>query len=528
MKKRSLLTLFLLLLVCVISVQAVNLTSFVRFLDTTDSDVLFYCKNLPNDGKVTINIDDSFVANPGVSTVAELNRPTTVMCIVDTSTAFSNMMHKQAKDVLNIISSRMSDQDSMVIATLGDELIVSDLLYGRDAQKVAIDRIAPKGTTTDLYQAVVDCLTLLTSKTTYASNRILLVLSDGHNDGPSSMTELQAIDAIHSSNIPVYSVSTIDPYPSDYLLKNAKNLTRMSQESIGGLNFIPSVEDMTASNAADKIWKDIQDSTIFTAPIREVRSRSTKAAIQIHYETTENVYDQSFTADLSGLGSPSQPSLPSWTPVDVDTPAKKPAERSNTILYVSIGGGIALLLIVVAVVIVLSQKKKSSAVSGDAQVTTYGGDAGGMQTDMFRGNDNAMETSYFRAPEPMQPQTVPTPAPIPQPAPKPVQHSDVTVRFVALHHSGVNKAIPMATHKAITIGRDSRANVILNPNDKQLSGRHATLEWDGKKLYIRDENSTNGSSLNGVPMKAGTWHCVNEDSKLHLGMYEYRIAIEKK
>jgi hypothetical protein len=49
----------------------------------------------------------------------------------------------------------------------------------------------------------------------------------------------------------------------------------------------------------------------------------------------------------------------------------------------------------------------------------------------------------------------------------------------------------------ITIGRAPDSKVRLSANDTRASTRHAEVNFDGKDIFLRDLNSTNGSYLNG-------------------------------
>ena len=84
----------------------------------------------------------------------------------------------------------------------------------------------------------------------------------------------------------------------------------------------------------------------------------------------------------------------------------------------------------------------------------------------------------------------------------------------------------LTTHVAKTIGRSKQADVCLNSTDSKLSGKHCIVEWDGQDLYLKDIGSTNGTSLNGSPIKPNTWHRLPNNIKVCLGEYEYRVSME--
>ena len=79
----------------------------------------------------------------------------------------------------------------------------------------------------------------------------------------------------------------------------------------------------------------------------------------------------------------------------------------------------------------------------------------------------------------------------------------------------------------MTLGRNSKAQVILNETDTSLSGLHFELQWDSRALYLRDRNSTNGTALNGVPLRGGQWTRVENRAVIQAGALRYTLVVEK-
>ena len=91
--------------------------------------------------------------------------------------------------------------------------------------------------------------------------------------------------------------------------------------------------------------------------------------------------------------------------------------------------------------------------------------------------------------------------------------------------SGCFTSFTLAPHTPQVLGRDDRADIILNAEDYQLSGKHCTVEWDGSYLYIQDMGSTNGTVLNGTNLKPDTWSRVKNGAVLHMGSFDYQVAL---
>lgn len=94
---------------------------------------------------------------------------------------------------------------------------------------------------------------------------------------------------------------------------------------------------------------------------------------------------------------------------------------------------------------------------------------------------------------------------------EPLDDEDATVEFF----------LPVNT--AMSLGRTAKSDVVLNPDDRGLSGIHFELQWDGRVLFLRDAKSTNGTGVNGVPMRAGNWVRVNNAAIIRAGSHKYKV-----
>ena len=62
----------------------------------------------------------------------------------------------------------------------------------------------------------------------------------------------------------------------------------------------------------------------------------------------------------------------------------------------------------------------------------------------------------------------------------------------------------------VSIGRDPSNDVVLP--DAMVSRRHAVIEYRGSQYYIRDCNSSNGSSAAGVVASEKMLTCLNDSA----------------
>ncbi len=72
------------------------------------------------------------------------------------------------------------------------------------------------------------------------------------------------------------------------------------------------------------------------------------------------------------------------------------------------------------------------------------------------------------------------------------------------------------------VGRDATCDIILD--NFQVSRRHCILQLTERGLLVKDLESTNGTFVNGIPMKDGY---INDGNRLSLGTYVLTLYREK-
>ena len=55
---------------------------------------------------------------------------------------------------------------------------------------------------------------------------------------------------------------------------------------------------------------------------------------------------------------------------------------------------------------------------------------------------------------------------------------------------------------------------------------HATLKLEGGQLLVRDENSNNGTLVNGNRLSAGVWTAAPSGSLIRFGPVEFNVRLE--
>lgn len=75
----------------------------------------------------------------------------------------------------------------------------------------------------------------------------------------------------------------------------------------------------------------------------------------------------------------------------------------------------------------------------------------------------------------------------------------------------------------ITIGRGSQSDIVLD--DLAISGHHAVIVTTGNDSYLEDLNSTNGTQVNGQPIRK---HFLQDEDVIELARYRIRYLVELK
>lgn len=116
--------------------------------------------------------------------------------------------------------------------------------------------------------------------------------------------------------------------------------------------------------------------------------------------------------------------------------------------------------------------------------------------------------------------------PAPAPAPMPMAHAAPAPSYVSratlTGGQGIFTILPNTEMKA---GRDGAVCQILL-TEPRVSGSHATLKIEGGQLLVRDDNSNNGTLINGQRIPPGVWSTVGQSASLRFGPVEFTVSLE--
>ncbi len=467
----------------------------------------------PSDGKsyekngFDISLSGNPVSVTEMKTIGESGMPVTIYCLVDVSGSMSEKQMTWMKQTLTEICGQMRDGDNLVIGTLGNTTEISGFLEDKEAILSAIDELAVTGEDTNLYAGIVESLDTLKTDARVHPQKCLLILSDGQDDQKSGITQGEAENAITEFDIPVYTVAVLPKEASGEAVEYGKLLGSFARMSTGGVHYAPDLTEDAASETANEIVSSMENSTVLYLDVSNIDIDKDIMLLRVtytagdgsSYEDTINVYGE----DLAGMVvSDTEETTGNDTEEDVST--EEPGvqdeasdSQKSPVIYVIV----LIVLVTAAVVIVVVIRKKKNSSEQPEEVLV-----------------EETEETVFQA---VEKKTVPVRQTVTEDK---VNVKTRTVRLLAIGYENIQKTLELPEGKEITIGRTNQADFVLRAEDNRLSNIHCKIKWEGNKLYICDAGSTNGTFVNGVPIKQMGRVVVHESDTIRVGSYEYRIG----
>lgn len=519
--KRKLIA-FLTLVCIVISlcvpVFAAQESRIIQSVSIEQTDMTMICANPDeNGGSFSVTLDGQSVTSDA-GTLGEAGIPVTVFCLVDISGSIQDNKMVLLRDTLTKISDSMGQQDTMVIATVDNQLVIGEELKTREEREAAIAQLAASNKDTNLFGGIVSSINHLSSEQRYNPYRCLVVLSDGAECQDDGMTEQEVLSSIEKSRIPVYTVALLQGYEDR---EGGKIMGSFARASYGGVHQTtvdeganrPVRSDVSGEAFGGTIWDSIQGMTVLTADISGIYNdgSSSQVSLTVDVVSGSSSYTETIQLDANQLPAPPAETEPTTEPTDSTTettvPEEKPDDDGFPIWIILVAVAV---IVIIVVLILVSVKKKKKPVE----------DIGGTEPMDEPPSEPPADDPY----------TPPAP-PVPEP---PVEEPPMDfhpekqyrVSMTDIPYGTMDLEFTIPAYQAVTFGRDKRSQKVLNATDKQLSGLHFALVAQDGLYCIRDEGSSNGTYLNGVPIQGKGWMKIQSHDKIRVGGYEYRIIIE--
>lgn len=509
MRKIAAIALCILLLAgSVLSVYAAAGTFLRKEYDVKETNIYAYGKALPQGGTLTVSAGPQVLEDAVLSTLEQEQIPVTVYCLVDVSTSQPDTMRAQQEDILYTISSLMGPEDTMVLGLMDEKLEEGKPLTDKDARDTAIDTMKGTSWVTNLYDGMAQALDTIYTSTTYRTNTVLVVLSDGHDDGKSAADGEKVLEQIRTMGIPVYTVLL---HANSLTPKELEEQTRFAEESLGGTMTHPQKDEISAAVAGQRIWESIQSASVVRIGMGPLQNSPTDQQLLIRYDAKDVRFEDSLLVralDLAVAVVEEETTEETTDDEETDDGEEEDEEK----LYWILGGVAAVLLI--GGFAFTKLRRKPEPIQASIPMDDFG---------IQEGQDAPADFSMDFNP-PMESWGATEPVDSWKPT-APVEGS-CHVYAVALMHPEIAVDFYLTPNVETTFGRTGKAKIVLCGDDMKLSGVHGAFYWDGKMLLVRDANSRNGTTVNGETCHNNVWLRLEQGATLRAGKYEYRINFQ--
>ena len=467
---------------------------------TPEDQIQVFVSGAPDGGSFHASLGGTEV--PVIRAASAAAQPMTYYCLTDVSRAMTEGQLTREKEVLRALCSRLATGDRMVIGRMGGRVIPTAYLWDKSAIGAEIDALEIRDEDADLYGGIADALQELTVSDNATIRKCLVLLSDGGDDQVGRYGREEIGQTVREARIPVHAVAVPRTASED----GGGILGALALGSAGGT--YQSLDGSGADGCGAAIVEALRGDLIVALDLSGLdRSLLSRGSLPLRLRAVTEDLEREDTIEID----PSRLTL-----------SPRPGIADDPTFWIRMA--VAGVLLLAALILLLTGRKKRDPVSETVPPSaprpappsgTAGGSTAGGTADRPPVGDRG------GPPVGAAPYRAPRPAP-----PSPGREAGRTVTFTAIGYEGIRYQIRIPEGRSVTLGRDRRADRILNAEDPRLSGVHFQAGMAGDALRIRDAGSTNGTAVDGVPLPPGESALVREGQTLRAGSYEYRIHLE--
>lgn len=446
-----------------------------------------------------------------VTSFKESGESVTYLLMVDVSGSMNAKRVDQAKEIMKQMVDNMEARDNCNIAIMGNNINSSGFINNKEQLAAYIDEIAVTKEDTNLYAAIKQELEVLKNDKIVHNKRCLVVFSDGADDQQVGITKEEAENIVKDSHIPVFTIALINEKLRDSDKESAKILGSFARDSAGGEHFAPLVDGGSYDDIANEIKGRIDSSLILTADLSQVMVGDDTVYIETELSNGKENAKGSITVPSGSIKEQAEIAKQRVAEVSINVaenntpePVVEDVPESNTGIVAILIIVILAIAVLIAIVFIISHKKRQQYEDFEMDADDVGNGS--------VGNIHIADDSVTVAPIGQDIESKPTSN---KKYPKKIMFTMYKIG------PGEDIKYELPLRDEITIGRAAKCTLSL-PDDNALSGNHCTVIYRNGEVYVKDNDSTNGTFANGVPI-VGELR-INQDDVLLIGSNEYRIA----
>lgn len=446
-----------------------------------------------------------------VSKFRDCGESVSYMFVVDISGSMDKTRIDTVKETLREFVNTKKSGDNICIATMADDLVSSG--FSEDAQVLNdfVDTIEVTRQDTDLYKSIREELNVLKTDKNVHQKRCLVIFSDGADDQKDGITQSEAETQVKETHIPVFTVALFPDNYKDTDLESAKILGSFARYSAGGVHYVPRIDGFECREICAKVTRVIDESLVVSVDLADVTAQDGniylgvnlsdgtaqgKDGMQIPVGDILDAIKEAQSVNVNVNINKNDSDVQEESSEVVTKEAEQPEGTVNTALIIGIAAVIIVIIVIFIIAILSGGKKKTVSLSDD---------------NSFSGRSEDSRTIGLN-----QSASVAVP---------PTEKRSAVGIKIILYKVGPGKEenYPLVLDGKKTLGRKKTCDLSFE-NDNALSSVHCYLYSKDKKVYVKDNNSTNGTFVNGVPI-TGEFALENDDILL-VGSAEYKIVQE--
>ena len=441
--------------------------------------------------QLSVTLDNQPLVINSVECFYDADQGVSLMFLVDVSGSISKSKLSKMKDIMNRFAESMGAKDNACIMTVGNSASISPFVSDKDQLLQQISSLERTSEKTNLFASIVKAVDTLNTFSSVQTKRCLIILTDGQDYYATGYTREEVTDKIEKANLPVYTIAMLDKKSDKKKIESAKILGSFARISAGGLDLTHGLDDVTEQDIYDRIFESINNSYILHANYSSMTDMKDPGYLQIHltvegrgqasdgYEISTSVMQSQISAKPSASPSPS----PTQSETEPESVIHESEETKADNTWQIIISAVAVLVIAAIVIVIVVNKRNNAHASKEPQ------DASIIST----GN----QTTNCK--------------------------SEIDMIVLELTRVGINEneSYKYELIDQMIMGRSSAKSQLVFAQDTLLSGQHCRIYISNNKLYIEDLNSTNGTYLNGVPVKEP--HMLEQDDIILIGSMELRV-----
>ena len=446
-----------------ISQTAVRPPDIIAFLDVLDIEGNPVDMEL-GATNLTVKLDTHSIPVNKAVPISESDEPAAYIFLVDVSASLAPDQFSRIKEAMNTWVDGIGEADQVAVISFGEDVqIVERFSNDKEALKETINGLQATDQLTHLYDGVSKAIEFgRAADITVPRRRLIITLTDGYDES-AGKTEAEIRSQITDGAIPIYAIGFNNSSAPRDALRSFGELARLSG---GDIDLSDTGE---FSGKYESLYNRIQQSYIVTLDCALcVQASGGEKELRIELNRNSVPLSAQYTVQGVHLTLQEIPSGISWWMYLV----------AAIILGGILAGGAYSL-----------RKRKEVEPEPLPEIEEE-------KDEPIEDNDEVL------------------------PPPPPV-HAQIKLTVVGGQNSGEIYQMPL--RNVLFIGRGHGENMLHIPIDNNISSQHCALLWQEGHIMIEDTGSTNGTLVDGVPIKSR--YALQGGERILLGQTEFRIAI---